>query len=225
VSLFQLSPVAQDYLKVIWNAMEWSSAPVTTKLLAERLGVAASTVSETVTRLAKQGLVVHEPYGAIDLTDAGRELAVAMVRRHRLIETLLVQELGYTWDEVHDEAEVLEHAVSDLLIDRIDARLGYPERDPHGDRIPTSSGNVNVKPAQQVSDMAIGTSGTVLRISDADPEMLRYFASIGLALDTVLTVTERRDYAGLVCVRADSGTDEIHLGDVAAQSIWVSVAD
>ena len=125
-----LTTVAQDYLKVIWTAQEWSHEKVSTKMLAERIGVSASTASESIRKLADQGLVDHEKYGAVTLTDAGRRAALAMVRRHRLMETFLVQELGYSWDEVHDEAEVLEHAVSDRMLDRIDAKLGYPDPRP-----------------------------------------------------------------------------------------------
>lgn len=124
-----LSAVAQDYLKVIWTAQEWSQDKVSTKMLAERIGVSASTASESIRKLAEQGLVDHEKYGAVTLTDSGRRAALAMVRRHRLLETFLVNELGYRWDEVHDEAEVLEHAVSDRLMARIDAKLGFPQRD------------------------------------------------------------------------------------------------
>lgn len=137
-----LTMVAQDYLKVIWTAQEWSHEKVSTKMLAERIGVSASTASESIRKLADQGLVDHEKYGAVTLTAAGRAAALAMVRRHRLMETFLVRELGYSWDEVHDEAEVLEHAVSDTMLDRIDAKLGHPTRDPHGDPIPAADGHV-----------------------------------------------------------------------------------
>ena len=137
-----LTTVAQDYLKVIWTAQEWSLEKVSTKMLAERIGVSASTASESIRKLADQGLVNHEKYGAVTLTEAGRRAALAMVRRHRLMETFLVRELGYSWDEVHDEAEVLEHAVSDRMLDRIDAKLGHPTRDPHGDPIPAADGQV-----------------------------------------------------------------------------------
>ena len=174
-----LSTVAQDYLKVIWTAQEWSREKVSTKMLAERIGVSASTASESIRKLADQGLVDHEKYGAVTLTDAGREAALAMVRRHRLMETFLVNELGYGWDEVHDEAEILEHAVSDRMLDRIDAKLGYPTRDPHGDPIPAADGQVPTPPARQLSVCHDGDAGTVARISDADPEMLRYFDSVG----------------------------------------------
>src|SRR5438270_9782934 len=138
----ELTSVAQDYLKVIWNAQEWSLEKVSTKMLAEKLGVSASTASESIRKLAEQGLVDHEKYGAVTLTESGRRAALAMVRRHRLLEAFLVKELGYSWDEVHDEAEILEHAVSDRMLDRIDAKLGHPTRDPHGDPIPAANGQV-----------------------------------------------------------------------------------
>ncbi|MCX5046563.1 metal-dependent transcriptional regulator [Aldersonia sp. NBC_00410] len=217
-----MTSVAQDYLKVIWTACEWSAEPVSTKLLAERIGVSASTVSEAVRKLADQGLVDHVRYGSIQLTPAGSAAAVAMVRKHRLLETFLVNELGYGWDEVHDEAEVLEHAVSDLLMTRIDSKLGYPERDPHGDPIPSIDGEIPTPPARQLSGFGNGESGRVARISDSDPAMLRYFDSVGIALDTRITVVERRDFAGTVAIRlGDLGADPVDLGNPAAQAIWL----
>lgn len=219
-----LTTVAQDYLKVIWTAQEWAPERVSTKLLADRLGVSASTASESIRKLADQGLVDHEKYGGVTLTELGRRAAVAMVRRHRLLETYLVSELGYSWDEVHDEAEVLEHAVSDLLMARIDAKLGYPQRDPHGDPIPAADGHVPAAPARLLWDCHDGESGTVARISDADPEMLRYFADVGISLDSRLQVVTRREFAGMtsVAVTADDGTSStVELGSPAAQAIWV----
>ena len=243
-----LTPVAQDYLKVIWSAREWSTAPMTTKRLADRLGVAASTVSETVRCLTDQGLVAHAPYGSVELTERGAALAVAMVRRHRLLETFLVSELGYAWDEVHDEAEVLEHAVSDTLVDRIDARLGFPRRDPHGDPIPTPDGQVVTPPARALWHLDPG-EWQVARISDADPALLRYLASVGLVLDSHVVVVERRPGVGTVAVRVTPppvtpvpddatpgagippGSDAarpaaatIDLAEVAAVSIWLVAA-
>ncbi|MBP2453043.1 manganese-binding transcriptional regulator MntR [Mycolicibacterium lutetiense] len=233
-----LSTVAQDYLKVIWTAQEWSREKVSTKLLAERIGVSASTASESIRKLADQGLVDHEKYGAVTLTDAGRRAALAMVRRHRLMETFLVQELGYSWDEVHDEAEILEHAVSDRMLDRIDAKLGHPTRDPHGDPIPAADGQVPTPPARQLSDCQDGDAGTVARISDADPEMLRYFDRVGISLDSRVRVLARRDFAGVISVSIESpvnpaspsagdpstGDDagiQVELGNPAAEAIWV----
>ncbi|WP_275405026.1 metal-dependent transcriptional regulator [Sediminihabitans luteus] len=220
-----LTPVAQDYLKVVWSAQEWSDEPVTTKLLAERLGVGASTVSETVRRLGAQGLLDHARYGAISLTDLGRAHAVSMVRRHRLIETFLVSQLGYSWDEVHDEAEVLEHAVSDLWVERVDAVLGHPTRDPHGDPIPAPDGTVRRLDASLLADAPARSRGAVARISDADPEMLRYLAELGIDLDVVVEVVERRDFAGTMTVTWGGGTTgaggPVELGLRAASVIWV----
>jgi DtxR family transcriptional regulator, Mn-dependent transcriptional regulator len=223
-----LTAVAQDYLKVIWTAQEWSHEKVSTKMLAERIGVSASTASESIRKLADQGLVDHEKYGAVTLTQAGRTAALGMVRRHRLMETFLVRMLGYSWDEVHDEAEVLEHAVSDRMLDRIDAKLGYPKRDPHGDPIPAADGHVPTPDARQLSVCSDGESGIVARISDADPEMLRYFDSVGITLDSRLMVLARRDFAGMISVAiksADAKENDpgstVDLGSPAAEAIWV----
>lgn len=226
-----LTPVTQDYLKVVWGATEWSDEPVTTKLLADRIGVGASTVSETVRRLAGQGLLEHAPYGVIALTDTGRRLALAMVRRHRLLETYLVQQLGYGWDEVHDEAEVLEHAVSDTLVARIDAVLGHPVRDPHGDPIPTADGHVVRPAAVPLVGLVAGERAAVVRISDADPDVLRYLDEFGIGLDSELEVVELRAYAGTISLRclsapgAGSGADPVQLGLRAAEHVWVSVRE
>src|SRR5690606_17598080 len=152
------------------------------------LGLAASSVTEMVKKLAASGLVSHVPYGAIMLTEEGRALALTMVRRHRLIETWLVESFGYAWDEVHDEAEVLEHAVSDRLLDRIDASLGHPVRDPHGDPIPRADGSIQVPDAVVLSLASAGHQGQIVRISDRDPELLRYLDERGFALDAPLEV-------------------------------------
>jgi DtxR family transcriptional regulator, Mn-dependent transcriptional regulator len=211
-------------LKVIWTAQEWSVDKVSTKMLAEKMGVSASTASESIRKLAEQGMVNHEKYGAVTLTEAGRRAALAMVRRHRLLETFLVNELGYGWDEVHDEAEVLEHAVSDRLVARIDAKLGFPRRDPHGDPIPASDGRVPSPPARQLWVCDDGDSGRVARISDADPEMLRYFDSVGISLDSQFRVLTRREFAGMISVAieaADGAQTTVELGSPAARAIWV----
>ena len=183
----RVTSVVEDYLKVIWKMQEWSTEPVTTSLLAERLGVGAPTVSETVRRLVAHGWVEHEPYRAVTLTPEGRRLALAMVRRHRLLETWLVDELGYGWDEVHDEAEVLEHAVSDKFVEALDVRLGRPRRDPHGDPIPSRDGTVEAPSAIPAADLGAGERGTVVRVDDDDPAVLRWCTTEGITLDVVLT--------------------------------------
>ena len=183
-----LTPAAQDHLKAIWSAGEWVDSPVTTTLLAERLGVAPSTVSEQVRRLVDAGLVAHRPYRPIALTGAGEAQALRMVRRHRLIETYLVAELGYSWDEVHDEAEALEHAVSDLMVERIDARLGRPRSDPHGDPIPAADGAVARPDARPLARLGVGEGGVVARVDDRDADLLRWCEAVGLRPGVAVTV-------------------------------------
>ena len=216
-----LTAANQDYLKVIWSAQEWSDDPVTTTLLARRMGFSPSTVSEAVKKLTAAGLLTHARYGAIALTPAGRTAALAMVRRHRIIETFLVAELGYEWDEVHEEAEVLEHAVSDRLIDALDARLGHPRRDPHGDPIPTRDGEVPTPPASPLH-LVEGGAVRVARISDTDPQVLRYFAELGVALDTELVVLERKDFAGTLSVQVAGREGPQEVGLAAAEAVWVT---
>lgn len=186
-----VSRAAEDYVKAIWSALEWGGDPITVKRLAERFAVTPATVSNTIARLGSQGLVRHAPYEAIELTPEGERLAIAVVRRHRLIETFLVEHVGYSWNEVHLEAESLEHAVSDLLIDRIDDLLGNPSVDPHGDPIPDRFGGVAYPAgAQPLSAAALGTYRAV-RISDDDPDQLARFESDGLVTDVTLTVVSR----------------------------------
>ncbi|MFP3464233.1 metal-dependent transcriptional regulator [Leifsonia sp. SIMBA_070] len=220
MSVSELSSVAQDYLKIIWTATEWSDRPVTVKQLAERMGVRAATVSDGIRRLGEQGLVAHERYGGVELTDAGRRHAVAMVRRHRLIETFLVEELGYGWDEVHDEAEVLEHAVSDDLVERMDRRLGFPARDPHGDPIPTADGTPRRPDAVPLLAAPPAASLTVVRISDADPAVLRSLGERGIGLDTALTVERHPAFAGVLTVYVAGAA--VTLGEAEAAALWVA---
>ncbi len=210
----------QDYLKQICMATEWDDAPMTTSLLASLVGVSASTTSEMVRKLGALGLVSHRPYGAVELTESGLRAALRMMRRHRLIETFLVAELGYRWDEVHDEAEVLEHAISDVLLDRIDVKLGRPVRDPHGDPIPADDGTVIRPDARRLSLLEPGETGVVARISDENPDLLRYFNELGLHLDHTVTVVRRQPFGAGTTVRlADQLID---LGELATRSVWVT---
>ncbi len=140
------SQVTQDYLKAVWTASEWGGPGASITGLANRMGVVPSTASETVSRLVEAGLLAHEPYRDVLLTEEGRRRAVKQIRRHRILETYLATVLGYGWEEVHEEAEVLEHAISDRLLERLDAALGHPLRDPHGDPIPQADGTLEEPP-------------------------------------------------------------------------------
>jgi len=187
-----LPTAVEDYVKVIFAHTEWQPEPITTGALAARLGLAASSVTEMVKKLVTQGLVSHEPYGAVELTPEGTALALQMVRRHRLIETWLVEHIGYTWDEVHDEAEVLEHAMSDRLLGAIEAQLGHPRRDPHGDSIPAADGTVERPAAALLADV---DGGTVARISDRDPLLLKHLEAEGIGVDSEITPQQRAQLA------------------------------
>lgn len=183
----------EDYVKVIYGHTEWQPDRITTGALAARLGLAASSVTEMVKKLVAQGLVRHEPYGAIELTAEGTALALRMVRRHRLVETWLVQRMGYSWDEVHDEAEILEHSISDRLLAALDEQLGHPSRDPHGDPIPAADGTVTRPDALLLA--AASGGGRVVRISDRDPLLLRHLEAEGIVVDAAITAEARASLA------------------------------
>jgi len=218
----QSYPMAvEDYVKVIYSHTEWQPEPITTSVLAGRLGLAASSVTEMVKKLGAQGLVEHVPYGAVTLTPDGTALALRMLRRHRLIETWLVQQFGYSWDEVHDEAEVLEHALSDRLLEAIDEQLGRPVRDPHGDPIPSSAGVITIPDAGLLGEAAEGTTVTVVRISDRDPMLLRHLEAESITVDAALEVIGRQPFGGSFLVRLASG-EQRDLGEQALGSIWVA---
>jgi DtxR family Mn-dependent transcriptional regulator len=184
------SVAIDDYLKTIYHHTEWQDDRITPSQLALVLGLAPSSVTEMVQKLAAQGLVTHRPYGPIGLTPEGEHRAAAIVRRHRLVETWLVREFGYGWDEVHDEAEVLEHALSDRLLEGIDERLGRPRFDPHGDAIPDASGTVHREPFVLLGQAAAGHSGRVLRVNDRDPALLRALLDVGVDVGRTVTVTD-----------------------------------
>jgi DtxR family Mn-dependent transcriptional regulator len=213
----------EDYVKVIYGFTEWQDKPITSSQLAQRLGVANSSVSEMVRKLKDQGLVDHKPYSAITLTQDGVRLALSMVRRHRLIETYLVQELGYSWDEVHDEAELLEHAVSDTFIERMAAKLGNPQRDPHGDPIPAADGTVMLPDARLMGELDAGHTGRITRISDENPDLLRYLAAEEIDLDAEVEVMGRKPFGGALMVRiSNSGrTRDYDLADEITAALWV----
>ncbi|MBM3715487.1 MULTISPECIES: metal-dependent transcriptional regulator [Microbacterium] len=208
------SPVADDYLKAIYHHTEWQDDPITPSQLATVLGLAPSSVTEMVKKLAAQGLVTHRPYGPVSLTPAGRKRAAGVIRRHRLVETWLVREFGYAWHEVHDEAEVLEHALSERLLDGIDDRLGHPRFDPHGDAIPDATGAVHREPFVLLAEAASGHSGRVLRVSDRDPELLQAMVERGIDVGHELEVV------GDGVVRADGVAVTLPAG--APTSVWLT---
>ncbi|MFW0793928.1 metal-dependent transcriptional regulator [Gordonia sp. CPCC 205515] len=222
--LADLTDTSCAYLRAIWVVGERNDGKVTTTSLADELGVAASTVSTALRKLVDKDLVTHPRYGAIRLTHTGIDATIRIIRRLRLLETFLVRELGYGWHEVHDDADVLALAASDRFIDRIDQRLGHPTRDPHGDPIPAADGTLPRLTLTPLAECATGVVGTVARIDDSDPAMLEYFHNVGLTLDRRVTIGVTRPFAGTMSVVPEGSNTDVVLGDVAAQSIWITLA-
>jgi DtxR family transcriptional regulator, Mn-dependent transcriptional regulator len=213
-----ITAAMEDYLKVIYRLSE-DGHRVTTQSIAERLNVAAPSVTGMIKRLAELKLVEHERYRSVALTGTGRKAALEIVRHHRLLELYLAEALGYSWDEVHDEAERLEHTISEEFEDRIDAALGYPTIDPHGDPIPSRSGSVSEVPDDRLSTLEPGDRATVSRVSDTNPEKLRYLGTMGLYPDTEINVLERLPFDGPLRVRV--GDSEYFVGAELARSVHV----
>ena len=215
------SPVVEDILKIIWSAQERSGDGVSVNEVAARMGVVPSTASENVARLTEQGLVDHKPYRKAHLTAEGRRVAIGIVRRHRLLETYLHEALGFDWDEVHEEAEALEHAVSDRLLERLDRVLGHPSRDPHGDPIPRPDGSVADEAGVLLPLVGEGAGCVVARVSDRDPQALREFDAAGLVPGAALTVVRKEGSAVVVAL---GGAPTVHLGAEQAGAITVRLA-
>ncbi|MHA7181087.1 metal-dependent transcriptional regulator [Arthrobacter sp. MDB2-24] len=216
------STSVQDYVKAIYAFTEWQGDAITATHLATRLSVANSSVTGMVAKLVDLGLAHHRKYGPISLTPSGQALALAMVRRHRLIETFLVTELGYGWDEVHDEAELLEHTVSDAFIERLDAKLGHPRRDPHGDPIPGADGSVRYPSAHRLDGLDDGHAGRLVRVSDDDPDVLRFLDRNGIALDDDLLLAQRATGSRLdLRLGADASAPHLAVDASLARSLWI----
>ena len=206
----------EDYAKAIYALSRRSEgAAVTTNALAERLGVTPGSASAMVKKLADRGLVAHVPYHGVELTPAGERVALEVLRHHRLLETYLAEHLGVPWDRVHEEAEALEHVISEDLEARIDAKLGHPTHDPHGDPIPSAELTIDEGPTTQLADLTPGDRGRFVRVSDSDPELLRYLDARGIGLGAHVEVREREPFGGPLTVAID-GTEHVLGGRVPA---------
>jgi DtxR family transcriptional regulator, Mn-dependent transcriptional regulator len=214
-----ISASVQDYAKAVYALEARKGAAVSTTELAERLGVTPGSVSAMVRKLGEVGLVEHVPYHGVKLTSEGRRVALEVLRHHRLLELFLAEELGMSWDRVHAEAEVLEHVLSEELEELIAARLGDPTIDPHGDPIPTVEFGIEERATCSLDEMAAGAVGRFVRVSDSDPEMLRYLAERGIALGDRLEVVDRQPFGGPVFVRF--GEREHAIGGALARAMRI----
>jgi DtxR family Mn-dependent transcriptional regulator len=198
----------EDYLKAIYD-LSRATGNATASAVAARLAVARASVSAMVRRLTEQGLVAHEPYRGLRLTREGRAVALQLLRRHRVLEAYLVTALGYGWDRVHDEAERLEHSVSDELINRMAAAIGEPTADPHGAPIPTARGTLTEPAYRSLGELAVGEEARIAHVEDDDAEMLRYLASLRLIPGARVRYLGREPFGGSLAIRVGSRTRRV----------------
>ncbi len=217
-----VSSAIEDYTKAIYALERRGGEPVSTTALAERLGVTPASASGMVKRLGELGLVAHQPYHGVSLTADGRRVALEVMRHHRLLELYLVEDLGVPWDRVHGEAEVLEHVLSEELEQLIAAKLGNPTHDPHGDPIPTPELTIEEGSTESLQMLPAGARGTFTRVSDSDPDMLRFLAQRGIAPGDEFEVIDKQPFDGPLFVRFG---DDVHvLGGALARAMRVEVA-
>jgi DtxR family Mn-dependent transcriptional regulator len=194
-----LTRSVEDYLKAIYR-LSPEGRPASTSDIAHLLALSPPSVTGMVKRLSEHGLLEHVPYRGVQLTEEGRRAALRMIRRHRLIEAYLVEFLGYSWDTVHDEAERLEHAVSDVMVERMAAALGNPNVDPHGDPIPAADGSIEELASTPLADIPVGETVEIRRVHESQPERLRYIASLGLRPGVWVRVVDRQPFDDLVTI-------------------------
>ncbi len=217
----RITPNMEDYLKAIYMVQQRGET-VTTSLLSEQLGgFKPGSVTGMIKKLAELNLITHTPYQGVSLTPAGERIALEVLRHHRLLELYLVQALGYSWDEVHEEAEALEHYISEKLEARIAARLGQPDFDPHGDPIPSLEGTLPSSTSVSLPDLPTGAQGRIVRVSDQNTAHLRYLAELGLVPGARIEITDIAPFEGPISLHVAEPAQTIALDRRLAQSILV----
>ena len=216
----KLSPPMEDYLKTIYLIQKRESKGVSTNAVAAALQVTPASVTGMIKKLADMKLVRHTPYQGVELTKAGEKIALEIVRHHRLLELFLTEALGYSWDEVHDEADALEHVISEDFEDRIAARLGNPAVDPHGDPIPAKDGTIVSVHEHALAELRPGETGQITRVSDGSSELLRFAAGLGLKPATRITLLAVEPFGGSLHIKI--GQVEHSIGRELAAQIFVA---
>jgi DtxR family transcriptional regulator, Mn-dependent transcriptional regulator len=218
------SEAVENYAKAIYSLQHRTGDPVATNDLAERLQVTAASASGMIKKLADQGLVEHVPYRGVQLTSEGEQVALEVLRHHRLLELYLVEQLGVPWDRVHEEAEALEHVLSEDLEARIAAKLGNPTHDPHGDPIPNAKLQIDESATRSLADLEPGDRGRFVRVSDSDPAMLRYLSDRGVSLGDAFEVLDRQPFGGPLTVRFNDALQVLGGGLAAAMRVELDVS-
>ena len=216
-----LSPAVEDYLKTIYKLQ--GSRTVSTTDIAKAMEVSSASVTNMIKRLDQMGLVMYQSYKGARLTESGCKIALEIIRHHRLLELYLKEIMGYSWEDMHNEAEHLEHHISEEFENRIDQMLGYPTHDPHGDPIPTRDGKVEATIDDQLSDAKAGASLVVKRVSDTDPELLHYLEDLGLLPGAKIKVLKKEPFDGPLSVQINEAPTTV--GFVVAQQVFVVPVD
>ena len=211
----------EDYLKTIYK-LQQDSSPVRTTVLAKALEIEPASVTGVIKRLGELELVNYQPYKGVTLTPSGERVALEVIRHHRLIELYLIEMLGYSWDEVHDEAERLEHVVSDLFEERIAAALGYPEIDPHGSPIPSKEGRIAPQTGGRLSKRKVGDRGVITQVYDDDPHLLRYLGDLGIRPGVAIEILSIEPYGGGIEIRIKD-SESHHIGLEAASNVLIEL--
>ncbi|TDI85403.1 MAG: metal-dependent transcriptional regulator [Caldithrix sp.] len=214
-----ITQAVQDYLKVIFKLA--SSGNVSTNAIAERLQISQASVTGMIKKLSDLRLTTYKPYYGVELTKTGRKIALEIIRHHRLLELYLAEALGYSWDQVHDEAEKLEHVISEEFEDKMAKILGNPTADPHGAPIPSKDGEIEKRTLVPLTSAEAGQKVLVKQVSDSDPEMLRYLGEIGIYPEVKLHVLEKAPFGGPLLVQV--GEDKHHLGGTVTDNIMITV--
>ncbi len=215
-----MSTHVEDYIKNIYK-LQGEHTKVTTSAIADVLNVSAASVTDMIKKLSDRSLIKYMPYQGVELTRSGRKMALRTLRRHRLWEMFLVEFLNFTWDEVHDEAEKLEHIMSEDLEERIDKALGYPKHDPHGHAIPSKNGEIVEDDHPSLADLDINSSGTVVRVNDVSQALLKHIASIGIQIQSQIKVLDIVEFDGSMRVRIHN--DEVYVSRQVARNIFIEV--
>lgn len=215
-----ISTAEENYLKAIFTISEKEGKAAATNAIATALNTTAASVTDMLKRLAEKDLIAYEKYRGVLLTPAGERLATFLIRKHRLWEVFLVDKLGFSWDEVHDLAEQLEHIQGDVLVERLDEFLGHPRFDPHGDPIPDAEGRWTYRSQVLLGALDAGKRGVITGVEDHSPAFLQYLDRMGLVLGAGITVLERFAYDQSLRVRADDGTERV-LSEKVSQNLYV----
>ena len=212
----------EDYLKAIYLLQNGGKEKVSTSAIAEQMNVSAASVSGMIRKLASMGLLNHASYQGVELTEGGEKIAREIIRHHRLLELYLVEIMGFTWDQVHDEAEKLEHVISEEFEDKMAEALGNPTTDPHGHVIPAKNGDFEEAPYKLLSEVDSGSFVTIGQVNDGDSEMLRYFADLGLVPGTRIEVLAKEPFNGPLRLRIDQ--TEHYVGREVARNVFVEIS-